>query len=389
MPTQNSQHKTQNSKGLAGIYLHIPFCKQACHYCDFHFSTSLARKAELVAALCREMALQQQYLSGREVNTVYFGGGTPSLLTAEELQQLLEALHRHFQIAPDAEITLEANPDDLTPEKLAALVASPVNRLSIGIQSFHGPHLQLMNRAHNATEAATCVQDAQAAGFDNISIDLIYGVPAPDHTLWQEDMARAFALGVQHLSCYALTIEPKTAFGNWTRKGRFLPAGEDFVAEQFEMLLEQMHLHGFEQYEISNFCRPGFHSRHNSNYWRGVPYLGLGPSAHSYSGTARQHNIASNAAYLRAISEGMVPATLDQLSAEDNANEYILTSLRTSWGCDLAQLQREHGIDLQARHQSRLARYTAGGFLQTEGQVVRLTDKGKLLADQIATDLFV
>ncbi|RYZ89566.1 MAG: radical SAM family heme chaperone HemW, partial [Moraxellaceae bacterium] len=268
---------------MAGIYLHIPFCKQKCHYCDFHFSTSLVRKADMVQAIAKEIELQKEYLKGQEVSTIYFGGGTPSLLLEEELHLLLNSLHRNFSIAQNPEITLEANPDDINPASLKNMAAAGINRLSIGIQSFHEPHLQLMNRAHNATEAANCVKLAQNAGFQNISIDLIYGVPAPDHDIWMRDLQKAFSLQVQHISSYALTIEPKTAFGRWAATGKFTGGTEDFVAEQFEILLEQMQANGFEQYEISNFCRPGFYSRHNSNYWRGVPYLGLGPSAHSFS----------------------------------------------------------------------------------------------------------
>ena len=289
---------------MPGLYLHIPFCKQACHYCDFHFSTSMALKGKLVDALVREVELRRDYLGEQAtLETIYFGGGTPSLLTAGELDTLFAAIHRHFQIAPQAEITLEANPDDLTADKLRELANSPINRLSIGLQSFHEPHLRLMNRAHTAAESARSVRLAQEAGFENISVDLIYGVPAPDHGIWEQDMAAVFALQVPHLSCYALTIEPDTVFGRRLRKGQFTPPPDDFVARQFELLLAQMSAHGYEQYEITNFCLPGRESRHNSNYWRGVPYLGLGPSAHSFDGTSREFAVANNTRYVTSLLE--------------------------------------------------------------------------------------
>jgi oxygen-independent coproporphyrinogen-3 oxidase len=318
---------------MPGLYLHIPFCKQACHYCDFHFSTSLGLKSQVVAAIIRELELRRHYLGPEPVlDTIYFGGGTPSLLTTAELNQIFAAIHQHFGVAPGAEITLEANPDDLSAAKVAALAAAGVNRLSIGLQSFYEPHLRLMNRAHSAEESTSAVRRAQDAGFENISVDLIYGVPAPGHHIWEADLANVLALGVPHISAYALTIEPGTAFGHRLKKGTFVAPPDEFVATQFEMLLAALRTQGYEQYEISNFCQPGRESRHNANYWRGVPYLGLGPSAHSYDGRNRQFTLANNPQYVAAVLErGEVPATLDELSATDRANEYLLTTLRTAW----------------------------------------------------------
>jgi len=376
---------------MSGLYLHIPFCKQACHYCDFHFSTSMALKSRLVDALVQELALRHAYLGPNPIiHTVYFGGGTPSLLTAPELDTLLAAVHRHFRVAPDAEITLEANPDDLTPAKVRELAASPVNRLSIGLQSFHEPHLRLMNRAHSAEESGAAVRRAQDAGFENISIDLIYGVPAPDHGIWEQDMARAFALEVPHMSCYALTIEPDTVFGRQLKKGKFLAPPDEFVARQFELLLLEMSRHGYEQYEISNFCRPGRESRHNAAYWRGVPYLGLGPSAHSFNGHSRQYTVANNPQYVAAVlDENRVPATVEELSPRDQANEYLMTSLRTAQGCNLRRLRDELGLNLLQERAAYLAQLQATGLARLdEGQVLRLTDAGKLLADHITLELF-
>ena len=376
---------------MSGLYLHIPFCKQACHYCDFHFSTSLALKSRLVEALTQELALRADYLGPHPVlETIYFGGGTPSLLTTVELNQLIEAIHRHFRVVENAEITLEANPDDLTVAKVRELAASPINRLSIGLQSFHEPHLQLMNRAHSAPESTAAVRQAQEAGFENISLDLIYGVPASSHGIWEQDMARAFALQVPHLSCYALTIEPDTVFGRQLKKGAFRPPADEFVAHQFEMLLTEMTRHGYEQYEISNFCRPGRESRHNSAYWRGVPYLGLGPSAHSFNGTSRQHTLANNPQYVAAVLERHeVPATIETLSATDRANEYLMTSLRTARGTDLRYLRTVLGVDLPC-HRAEYLHYlqTSNWARLSAEEVLTLTDKGKLLADQITLELF-
>ncbi len=374
---------------MAGIYIHIPFCKQACHYCDFHFSTSLQHKSTIVQAICQEIELQQNYLNNQSINTIYFGGGTPSLLNAEELDQIFSKLQKHFTITADAEITLEANPDDLTAAKLQVLAASPVNRLSIGLQSFHEPHLQRMNRAHNASESLSAVKNAQDAGFTNITTDLIYGIPAPSHEIWLNDLNQLFALQVQHVSCYALTIEEKTAFGRWTKKGSFKPSEDEFVAEQFEILVTQMQANGFTQYEISNFCKPGFESKHNSNYWKGVHYLGLGPSAHSFNGPSRQYNIASNAKYMAALAQNQLAFDKEELSLTDQANEYLLTSLRTIWGCDLQRMYQEYGVDLLTLQHTYLQELVGKGYITIQNSVLYLTDKGKLLADQITLDLFL
>ena len=376
---------------MPGLYLHIPFCKQACHYCDFHFSTSMALKSQLVEAIIQELALRADYLGAQAtLDTIYFGGGTPSLLTQVELEQLFNAIYRHFRVADDVEVTLEANPDDLTPQKVRELAASPINRLSIGLQSFHEPHLRLMNRAHSATESGAAVRLAQDAGFENISVDLIYGVPAESHTIWEQDMATAFALSVPHLSCYALTVEPDTVFGRRQQKGTFRPPPDDFVARQFELLLSEMVRHGYQQYEISNFCQPGRESRHNSAYWRGVPYLGLGPSAHSFNGHSRQYTLANNPQYVAAVLERQeVPATVEVLSPLDRANEYLMTSLRTAQGTDLRHLRDALGVDLFTQQPDYLQELQATNLATFDDVgTLRLTDQGKLLADHITLTLF-
>lgn len=372
---------------MAGIYLHIPFCRQACHYCDFHFSTQLSLKSRITDALVLEMQLQQDYLKGEKVETIYFGGGTPSLLSRQELDQLLNALVKTFPLAENLEITLEANPDDLTANKLKELKASGINRLSIGIQSFHEAHLQFMNRAHSAVQAGQCMPLAREAGFDNISIDLIYAVPAPDHSIWQEDLRKAMELKPEHISSYCLTIEPQTAFGNWLKKGKLEAIDDDFAAQQFELLLQSLQQAGYEQYEISNFCLPARYSRHNSSYWQQQAYLGLGPSAHSFNHSSRQFNIRNNSRYLKAIEAGQLPFEKEELSKENMINEYLLTGLRTKWGCSLSYLRQHYNYDLQLEQGRILEELLSQDLALLQEDKLILTDKGKLLADGIATQL--
>lgn len=370
------------------LYLHIPFCAQACHYCDFHFSTRLAGREALVAALVRELELQKSYLSGTPLDTVYFGGGTPSLLTEPELDALSEAIHRNFSVKKTAEITLEANPDDLTVEKLRALRRVGVNRLSVGIQSFDEGHLRHLHRLHSATEGEASVRRAQDAGFENLSIDLIYAIPAEGHGIWESDLQKATALGVPHLSAYCLTIEPQTVFGNWLRRKKIRPIDETFAAVQFEMLTEHLQTHGYEHYEISNFALPGRYSRHNTSYWRQEPYLGVGPSAHSFDGaTSRQFNVAHNARYVEAIGRGEIPAEVEILSEKDRVNEYLLTGLRTHWGCDLAFLKKisETGHALVL---ALVPPFVERGWVIFDEDTLRLTSAGKLFADRVASELF-
>jgi oxygen-independent coproporphyrinogen-3 oxidase len=375
------------------LYIHIPFCKQACHYCDFHFSTNLSRKSALVDALCAEIRLQKDYLPTKVLKTIYLGGGTPSLLTEPELQQLFDTIHSHFTLetGPDgepAEITLEANPDDLTPEKLTVL-RRYVNRLSIGIQTFDEATLRWMNRAHTATEAEICVRRARQAGFENLSVDLIYGIPNRSPSLWTADLQTMLALDVPHLSAYALTIEPDTAFGRWEKTGKLPPADENLAAEQFEELTQALRAGGYEHYEISNFAKPGHYALHNTAYWQRRPYLGIGPSAHSYNGHSRQYNIANNGRYIADISCSMVPATVEELSTADQVNEYLLTGLRTQWGCSLTELDELLGADFAEKQQRDLTDLYATGWLVRVADRLLLTEAGKLFADRVAATLFV
>ncbi len=370
------------------LYVHVPFCKQACHYCDFHFSTNLSRKSAMVDALCAEIIRQKNYLPGPELETIYFGGGTPSLLTEPELIQLFNTIRSHFTVASSAEITLEANPDDLTLKKLTML-RRYVNRLSIGIQTFDEATLRWMNRAHTATEAQTCVRLAREAGFDNLSVDLIYGIPNRPKSLWTADLQQVLSLDVAHLSTYALTIEPDTAFGRWEKTGKLPPADEELAADQFEELTKAITRAGYEHYEISNFARTGQYARHNTAYWQGRPYLGIGPSAHSYNGHSRQYNISNNTRYIAEVGRGALPATVEELTTADQVNEYLLTGLRTQWGCSVTKLDTLLGADF-ARVQARdLTALYASGWLMRDQDRLRLTESGKLFADRVAATLFV
>ena len=374
---------------MAGIYIHIPFCKQACYYCDFHFSTNQKNRGDIVQALAAEVRLQREYLGEEEIETVYFGGGTPSLLSASELNDILQTLYKTFSVRKGVEITLEANPDDLTKESLKDIWNAGINRLSIGIQSFEDEILRYLNRAHDAAMSVMSVQDAYDAGFTNISLDLIYAIPGQDNVLWQKNIERVLALRPQHISAYSLTIEEKTAFGRWAAQGNLKPVADDLSATQLQMLVERLERKNYAQYEVSNFSLPGLESKHNSNYWKGKKYLGIGPSAHSYNGVSRQFNVSNNQRYLDALANEQIPATLEILTREDRINEYLLTTLRTSWGTSLAKLRKELSLDLLAEHGPYLRSLQENGLATLENDFLILTKNGKLLADKIASDLFV
>lgn len=374
---------------MAGIYLHIPFCKQACHYCNFHFSTSLGQKNALLSALYEEIAARKDYLEGAEIQTVYFGGGTPSILSATELNAIFEALNKNFKIAPDAEVTLEANPDDLTPEKVAALKDMPVNRLSIGIQSFIERDLQFMQRAHNAQDARRSIELAQNAGFNNITIDLIYGTPGMDNADWQYNLQTAFDMEVPHLSAYCLTVEPKTALAHQVEKGKAPNVDEVQAHEQFDILRNKAALAGYEHYEISNFAKSGYMSKHNSGYWKSVPYIGLGPGAHSFNGIDRQWNIANNSKYIQALAHAEPYFEVEKLTAADRLNEYLMTGLRTSMGVNLDHVQKRYGNELMDHVLNEATPHLADGTLRLDNTTLYLPAEHRFLADSIISDLFV
>jgi putative oxygen-independent coproporphyrinogen III oxidase len=373
---------------MAGLYLHIPFCKQACHYCNFHFSTSFKNKDAMVATLLHELRLQKEYLEGEPLETIYFGGGTPSLLSQREMDSIFEAIFKHYPIASqNIEVTLEANPDDLIPLKINELRSSPVNRLSIGVQSFSEVDLRFMNRAHNASEALACIQNAQQAGFENLTVDLIYGSPTTSHQQWAENLLTLVSLKIPHLSCYCLTIEPKTALAHQVKKGAAKPVDDEHAAQQFEHLMAATEHAGYEHYEISNFALPGWHSRHNAAYWQGKKYLGIGPSAHSYNGHSRQWNVANNANYTRSIQEaGHIPFELEVLTPVQRYNEYVMTGLRTVWGCSLLKIK---GLGFEAHFVEGVKAFLTDGTIEKEGDTYRLTKAGRFLADGIAAELFV
>lgn len=373
---------------MAGIYLHIPFCKKACHYCDFHFSTTHHLMDDMVNAIQKEIIFRKNYLGKEKVKTIYFGGGTPSLLNEKQLALLLNTIHDNFIVDPDSEITLESNPDDLTTETLQMLRKVGVNRLSIGIQSFREEDLALMNRAHNSSQALQCVRDAKEAGFDNITIDLIYGLPNLTIDAWAKNMEIAIALDVDHLSCYSLTVEPKTALATMIKQQKVKDIDDDASATHFEMLMKAAAEHGFEHYEISNFARNGKYSRHNTSYWKGKKYLGVGPSAHSFNIESRQWNVYNNHQYVKSISEGIIPAEIEILSVKDKFNEYILTSLRTIWGIDLQFVQREFGEYYLETLKSKLLVQLKQTFVEQNNDTFILSEKGKYFADKISLQLF-
>lgn len=374
---------------MAGLYIHIPFCKKACHYCDFHFTQSVHQMDEMIDAICVELELQAGYLNNDQLNTIYFGGGTPSLMNEEHVKHILKQIRHYFNLSSNPEITLESNPDDLDGDQLTIFRNAGINRLSIGIQSFHEPHLKWMNRQHNAEQSERCFYDARNAGFENISMDLIYALPSTNHDLWLSDLKKAVMMRPEHISSYCLTIEPKTAFGNWVAKGKMEDVEEEYAAQQFEILTQTLNRYGYEQYEISNFAQPGYESQHNSNYWKQQKYLGIGPSAHSFNGNFKQANVSNNAKYLKSLSERKIPFEKIILTREDQMNEYILTSLRTKWGCNNQILMSKYGVNLLVLREDYLYGLFIQGMIEIEEECITLTNKGKLLADKIASDLFV
>ncbi|NQY09628.1 MAG: radical SAM family heme chaperone HemW [Flavobacteriales bacterium] len=374
---------------MAGIYLHIPFCKQACNYCDFHFSTTLNRKAELVNAIVKEIEQRKSYLENESISTIYFGGGTPSLLIQSELEKIIETVNKNFAVENDAEITIEVNPDDLNPQKLKDLKAASFNRLSIGVQSFHDADLKFMNRAHTATEAITSIKEAQNAGFSNITMDLIYGVQTLSNHDWGKNLDTFLSLNLPHLSSYCLTIEPQTALASAIKKGKCENISDVKGQEQFEFLMSVLEDNNFIQYEISNFCKEGFESKHNSAYWKNKKYLGIGPSAHSYNGNSRQWNISNNVKYIEGIKNNSLNYQDEILTQNEQFNEYVMTSLRTIWGINLEHVQQHFGESFEQHLNLITSSLITSQNIKKEGSILTLTQKGKLIADGISSELFI
>lgn len=372
---------------MAGIYLHIPFCKQACTYCNFHFATSLRYKNDLLKALAKEAETENDYLQGEIVQTIYFGGGTPSILEISDFEFLIYELFKNYPVASDAEITLEANPDDLTLDKLKAWNSLGINRLSIGVQSFFEEELRWMNRAHNAKQAIENLQLAKKE-FDNITIDLIYGSPLLTDEMWKQNVDRAIEFDIPHLSCYALTVEEKTPLHKLISMSKTSDVDNDKQARQFLLLMQWLKQKGYDHYEVSNFAKPGFRSKHNSSYWKGEKYLGLGPSAHAYNGMERRWNIANNNLYIKRINEKNPERETEILTSTQKLNEYIMISLRTMEGIDLYKLGKEFGTVQRRIIEQQIQKFINNNLMRLNNSLAQLTDEGMLRADGIASELF-
>lgn len=372
---------------MSGIYIHIPFCKQACHYCDFHFSTSMKKKDEMVLAIAKELRLRKNESQNEIIETIYFGGGTPSVLTTEEINFLITEVYTNYAVAENPEITLEANPDDLSSERIIELSKSKISRLSIGIQSFFEEDLQLMNRAHNSAEAKKCLEEATKY-FDNISLDLIYGIPGMSNEKWKQNIETALSFGIPHISSYALTVEPKTALNKLIQTGKIAKPNDEVAQEHFAILVEMLEVNDFIHYELSNFGKESYFSKNNSAYWLGKKYIGIGPSAHSYDGISRSWNVSNNSIYLKSIQENKLPNEIEILSITDRYNEYVMTGLRTIWGVSLERIETEFGSEYLDYLNKQLQKFLADDLVFIEKGVFKPTKKGKFLTDGIASDLF-
>jgi len=379
----------QESVKAAGIYIHIPFCKQACVYCNFHFSTSLRQKDDMLQSIIRELETRRDYLQGNKIETIYFGGGTPSLLNADEINHIFDVIQKHYPIDNLKECTLEANPDDLDKNYLRALRSTPVSRFSIGVQSFHESDLRYMKRAHNATQADYAIKAAQDAGFEQLSIDLIYGTPGLSDAGWKQNLNRVQELSIPHFSAYALTVEDKTALYHAIQHKKTTPVNAEQAAGQFEILMSEAVRMGYEHYEISNLALPGKYAAHNTNYWRGNHYLGVGPSAHSFNGTHRRWNVANNAMYIKGVHDNNPIYETEKLTPIEHLNEYIMTSLRTMWGCDLDKITNEWDSTCSDMVEKSGHLFMEKQWMVQDGRKLVLTNAGKLFADRIAAELFV
>ena len=379
---------------MSGIYIHIPFCKSKCAYCNFFSLASEKKIDEYVVALKKEITARNQYLGDEKVRTIYFGGGTPSLLKTNHIEEILTLLHKNFDIIPNPEITLELNPDTIDKEKMTSLKKIGVNRMSVGIQSFHDDDLKYLGRQHNSRHALQVIDDLNSVGFDKLTLDLIYGMPTLTEEKWNKNLDIFFSTGISHLSAYALTVEPKTILGQKIGKGILQDVDEDVTVRHYEILVQRTKEHDFEHYEISNFARHGCRSQHNSIYWNDVKYLGLGPSAHSYDGNSRQWNVANLTQYIQLVKvaetqeiSGLYEREL--LTKDDKFNEYVMTSLRTSWGCDINKIASDYGISYANHFLKNVKRYVESGIMINNNDNYILTDEGMLLADGIASEIFV
>tara|TARA_B110000971_G_scaffold52183_2_gene52913 strand:- start:3921 stop:5114 length:1194 start_codon:yes stop_codon:yes gene_type:complete len=373
---------------VSGIYIHIPFCKKACHYCNFHFSTNQNSKSAFIKAVCKELMLRKSEYASEEIQSIYFGGGTPTVLEVSELEVILQTVYEHYKVSDTPEITLEANPDDLDADKIKALSHTKINRLSIGIQSFHESDLSAMNRAHNADEAKKCLEIATTY-FDNITIDLMFGMPTMSVAQWRQNLQTAFGFGIKHLSCYALTVEPKTALEHFIKKGSHPPMDDELAAKHFEVLLEETATQGLTHYETCSFGHPDYFSRHNTSYWLGKTYMGVGPSAHSFDGVQRSWNVSNNSKYIKSMEADVRPFESEVLSVENRFNEYIMTGLRTIWGVSLEKIETDFGAHIKAQLLENSKKFRTSKTLILEENHLKITRTGKFLSDGIASDLFL
>ena len=373
---------------MSGIYIHIPFCKKACHYCNFHFSTNQNSKSAFIEAVCRELILRKLEYASDEIQSIYFGGGTPTVLDVTELNTILKTVYKNYKVSETAEITLEANPDDLDLEKIKQLSNTKINRLSIGIQSFHESELSAMNRAHNAEDARKCLELATTY-FDNITIDLMFGMPTMSIELWRQNLQIAFEFGIKHLSCYSLTVEPKTALEHFIKKGSHPPMDDELAAQHFEVLLEETSAHGLTHYETCSFGHPDYFSKHNTSYWLGKTYMGVGPSAHSFDGSKRSWNVSNNSKYIKALEVDKLPFESEVLSVENRFNEYIMTGLRTIWGISLGKIEADYGVKIKDHLLQNSKKFISSNTLVIEDNHLKITTSGKFLSDGIASDLFL
>lgn len=374
---------------MAGIYIHIPFCRQKCYYCDFYKTVNTSLKQKFLSVLNEEAKLRKNYLQNETVKTIYFGGGTPSVLEISELNKILSEIHSHFEVSSEAEITFEANPDDLTTEYLKEIKQAGINRLSIGIQAFQNTHLKKMNRRHDAAQAVEAVENAARLGFSNLSVDLIYGLPGLTETEWKESLHQVFQLPVQHLSAYHLTYHEGTAFHTWLKKGTLKELNETESVEQFNTLIDEAAKAGFEQYEISNFARNSLYSKHNTAYWTGEKYLGLGPSAHSFDQKSRRWNVSHVESYIKGIENKISYFEEEVLSEKDRYNEYILTRIRTKWGVSLAIVNRQFGKKYEDYLSVQCKKYLQSGNILFNEGILTLSRNGLFISDDIMTDLMI
>ncbi len=374
---------------MAGIYVHIPFCKKACNYCDFHFSTTATYKEEMIAAINSEITLRKDELDQEIIKTIYFGGGTPSLLSTKQIRSIIDRIYSTFELTKDPEITLEANPDDLSLEKLKELKKAGINRLSIGVQSFFAEHLEWMNRAHTSKESIQCLKDAQSVGFDNITIDLIYGIPTMTDEQWFKNIAQAITMNIPHISAYNLTVEKKTALDYQIKKGISQPLDDEQGAQHFEVLQTLLKAKGYIHYEVSNFGKEGYISKHNTSYWQSENYLGFGPSAHSFNGSNRSWNISNNKKYMQSIQKKELPCTVEELSNADKANEHLMLGLRNIWGCNWEYLESCLSSYQLRQLKAELVTYIMDGQILNFPSGFKISDSGILFADGIASELFV